>query len=154
MVTAVRSRGFTLPELMLVVAVLAILSAVAAPSFSAMIGSMRARGTSTDLYSSLARARSEAVKRNAEVKLYPVTAGQWQAGWRIDDPANPGLLLDDHRAVPNGAVTGPTDVTFLPNGRVKGGGQPSFDISVTGQAQHRCVSLDLSGRPYLSSSGC
>lgn len=154
MVSAAPSRGFTLPELLAVLAVMSILSALAAPSFSALIGTMRARTTSSDLYASLSRARSEAIKRNAEVSLAPAASGHWQDGWQIADPADASHLLDAHLAVPNGTVTGPAGVTYLPNGRVKGGAQPSFDIAISGQSQHRCVKLDLSGRPLQSSSGC
>jgi type IV fimbrial biogenesis protein FimT len=154
MVSPAPARGFTLPELMVVLAVLAILSAMAAPSFSGLVGTMRARATSSDLYASLSRTRSEAIKRNVEVSLVPGgSAGHWQDGWHIADPAD-GHLLDAHLAVPNGTVTGPASVTFLPNGRVKNGATPSFDISVSGQSQHRCVKLDLSGRPLQSSTGC
>ena len=53
-----------------------------------------------------------------------------------------------------GTITGPTSVIFLPSGRVKGSTEPSWDISIAGQSQHRCVSLDLSGRPYQTSSAC
>jgi type IV fimbrial biogenesis protein FimT len=151
MVRRPASRGFTLTELLAVLAILSVLAAVAAPSFSAMVGTMRARATSTDLYASLSRARSEAVKRNAQVTLQP--NGPWGSGWYILDPAN-GSKLDDHPAVPNGTINGPASVVFLPNGRVKGGGAPSFDIAIAGQSQHRCVSLDLSGRPNQSSTGC
>lgn len=155
MVSQARARGFTLPELLAVLAVLAILSAMAAPAFSALIGTMRARTTSSDLYASLSRARSEAIKRNAEVTLAPSgSAGLWQDGWKIPDPADVNHLLDVHLAVPNGTVTGPASVIYLPNGRVKNGATPSFDIAISGQSQHRCVKLDLSGRPLQSSAGC
>jgi type IV fimbrial biogenesis protein FimT len=152
MVSPAPSRGFTLPELLAVVAVLAILSSIAAPSFTAVLGTMRARGASSDLYASLARARSEAIKRNAEVSLAPETGG-WQYGWHVPDPAD-GHMLDAHAPVVGGSITGPTGVTFLPNGRAKGATLPSFDIAVSGQSRHRCVRLDLTGRPIQTASGC
>lgn len=148
-----RARGVTLLELLVVVAILGVLSAIAAPAFGGLIAGVRARGASSELYTSLVRARSEAIKRNAEVSLVPGTAGQWQGGWRIPDPAN-GTNIETHGAVPNATVSGPDSVVFLANGRIKGGATPSFDISVSGQAQHRCIKLDLGGRPNQTSAGC
>jgi type IV fimbrial biogenesis protein FimT len=148
------AHGFTLPELLAGVAILAVLSSIAAPSFTSLIATSRARSTSSDLYASLVRARSEAIKRNAEVSLVQAISGQWQGGWRMPDPANANAYIETHGAVPGATVTGPASVVFLPNGRVKGGTQPSFDIAVSGQSQHRCIRVDLGGHPNQSSSAC
>jgi len=148
------ARGFTLVELLAALAILAILAALAAPSFSSLSASIRARAAGSDLYAALQRARSEAIKRNAEVALEPAATGKWQDGWSIPDPAAPGRKLDVHAAVKGGVIEGPAQVVFLPNGRVKGGGQPSFDISVSGSDQHRCITLDLGGRPAQANAEC
>lgn len=149
-----REHGVSLPELMIALAIMAVLSAAAVPSFKNMTNTIRARSVSSELYASLSRARSEAIKRNAEVSLAPAsqTAANWQDGWQIPDPA--GNLLENHPAVKNTTVSGPASVVFLPNGRVKGGGTPKFDIAVTGSSQHRCITVDLGGRPYQSSEAC
>lgn len=149
-----RARGFTLPEVLAVVAIVAILASVAAPALTSMIASMRARSVSSELYAALSRARSEAIKRNAEVTLVPVTARQWHSGWSITDPGNAARKLDDHPAVPGATVTGPASVVFLPNGRVKNGGTPAFDIALAGNSAHRCVRVDLSGRPNQTNATC
>lgn len=148
-----RRAGFTLPEMMAVLAIMAILGALAAPAFGGWVASMRSRSAATDLHASLNRARSEAIKRNAEVTLAPADSG-WQSGWRIADPNDAGRLLDDHPPVPGAAIAGPDNVVYLPNGRVKGAAAPAFDIAVGGYAGGRCVSVDLSGRPIQSSSEC
>jgi len=147
------SRGFTLPELMTVLAVMAVLGALAAPAYGNWVAAMRGRSAGTDLYTALNRARSEAIKRNAEVTLAPKEGG-WQAGWQIADPGDGERLLDDHPAVPGAAIDGPDNVVYLPNGRVKGTTLPSFDISVGGSEARRCVAVDLSGRPGQTSSEC
>lgn len=148
-----RTRGFTLPELLAVLAIMAILATLAAPAYSSWIAGTRARGAGTDLYTALNRARSEAIKRNAEVTLAPAEGG-WAGGWSIAHPGDADTLLDDHPAVPGATIDGPDSVVYLPNGRVKGGDQPAFDISVAGSEQSRCVTVDLSGRPNQSPSAC
>lgn len=148
------AHGFTLPELLATVAILAVLSAMAAPSFSSLIATVRARGASSELYASLMRARSEAIKRNAEVSLLPDSSGQWQGGWSIRDPASANARIETHPVVPGATMSGPASVVYLPNGRVKGGNQPSFDIAVAGQSQHRWVCVDLGGHPNQTTSGC
>ena len=147
-----RASGFTLPELLSVVAIVAILASVAAPAFSSMVAGARARSASSELYAALSRARSEAIKRNAEVTLAPAMARQWQSGWSIAAAA--GSKLEDHPAVKGATLTGPDSVVFLPNGRIKGGFRPAFDILIGGDSQHRCVRVDLSGRPNQTKSTC
>jgi type IV fimbrial biogenesis protein FimT len=81
-----KTRGFTLIELMVVVAIVAILAAVAAPSFANLIRSNRLAGASSALQVSLNVARSEAVKRGADARVTVAangTAGQWTNGWTV-----------------------------------------------------------------------
>jgi type IV fimbrial biogenesis protein FimT len=152
--TQLRARGFTLVELLVAMTIFAILSGIAVPSLRGLIAGIRARGAASDLYASATLARSEAIKRNQEVKLAPGTSGQWKDGWSIPDPQNAGLKLDDHPAVQGATITGPTDVTFQPNGRVKGGGNPKFDVSVAGSDEHRCIRVSLSGMPSQTTGAC
>jgi type IV fimbrial biogenesis protein FimT len=147
-----RARGFTLIELLTIVAITAILSAMAAPAFKSLVAGQRARATSTDLYAALVLARSEAIKRNTQVTLAPAVT--WQAGWRIPNPSDTGHPVANHGPVPGATITGPSVVVYLPNGRVASDTPPSFDIAVVGAATHRCVQVDLSGRPRLQASGC
>jgi len=148
-----RARGFTLIELLTVVAITAILSAMAAPAFKSLVAGQRARAASTDLYAALVLARSEAIKRDTQVTLQPAGA-TWQAGWRIPNPSDTGHPVANHGPVPGATITGPEAVVYLPNGRVASDTAPSFDVAVDGAENHRCVQVDLSGRPRLQASGC
>lgn len=148
-----RFAGFTLIELMVAVAVVGILAAIAAPSFSDLIAKQRAKAAATDLYLALAKARSEAIKRNSNVTLSP-KSGSWAAGWDIVNPSDATAKLEDHNAISGATITGPASVVYLTTGRVRGSTKPEFDISVTGSSAHTCVSVDLSGLPTQKSTSC
>lgn len=75
------SAGVTLIELMVVLAVIAILATQAAPAFGSFLASRRLSGAASQLVSDLQNARSEAVLRNADVAVtfsatgYTLSAG-------------------------------------------------------------------------------
>lgn len=64
-----QQQGFTLPELMTVLAVLAILAMVVVPGLSGFIHSNQATAAANNLLNQLQLTRSEAVKRSALVTL-------------------------------------------------------------------------------------
>ncbi len=141
-------------ELLVVVAIIGILASLAAPSFSELIRSQRMKSMATDLNASLTLARSEAIKRNTNVTLAPATAGSWQSGWQIADPDNVGSNIEVHSAFTGLTATGPDSVTYRSSGRIQGSVAPAFNISAPGSTAQRCVSVDLSGRPYVKAEGC
>lgn len=83
-------RGVTMMELMITLAIVAILAALAAPSFSNFVADVRQSSVMGELASDLHLARSESIKRNALVKVCPLAAGNtcgggsdWGVGWLI-----------------------------------------------------------------------
>jgi type IV fimbrial biogenesis protein FimT len=150
----IRRAGFTLPELLTVLAIIAILAGAAVPSMGTLVAGQRARAATSDVYTALVQARNEAVKRNTEVTLQPTTSGHWEAGWSIPNPTDSGHPIANHPAIRGGTISGPASVVYLGNGRVKGDTPPQFDIAITNASSHRCVQVDLGGRPAMKATGC
>jgi type IV fimbrial biogenesis protein FimT len=158
------NRGFTLIEMMVTVIVLAILTAAALPSFRSFIAGQRIKSASFDIMSSMMLARSEAIKRNADVDVKPVS-GSWLNGWTVAVSAS-GATLSKQSALSSAltitcysgaaTVTPCPTVTYNSNGRLSIGAAPAIQLSSTSTTgiATRCIGIDLSGRPNSKKAGC
>lgn len=82
------SKGFTLIELMVTLLVVAIVAAIAVPSFNQLMSDTRAQTLANNLVSALNLARTEAIKRGQPVTLCPSSDGAscgatWSDGWLL-----------------------------------------------------------------------
>ena len=98
-------RGFSLLEVMVVVAILAILAALAGPSFTPMIERWRVRSATEDLQSSLYFARSEAIKRGGGISVAAKDGADWSSGWQVKS----GTDVVQNTDAPTGVVVSLTD---------------------------------------------
>jgi type IV fimbrial biogenesis protein FimT len=155
-------RGFTLIELMVVVAVLAIVATVAVPSFQQIIENNRLATESNRLLSAMSFARSEAVRVGDDVSL-SAKAGGFDEGWCVhlgaacnDNAGNEILRQFDAGQL---AYTAPADpLTF--NSRGEASNAP-FVVSLeprsceTGAVdKRRIISVSLSGRGSVVQDDC
>lgn len=85
--------GLTLIELMVALAVLAILVAMAVPSFREISLNNRGSSIANELLADLSLSRSEAVKRAGTVTLRAVE-GDWTKGWQVFVDANGNGVMD------------------------------------------------------------
>lgn len=98
--------GVTLLELMIGIAIASILATLAAPSFNQLIASTRLNTQTTELMSALLYARTEALKRNANVSLChsanpaaaaptcSANANGWSSGWIVFTDAGAAGVVD------------------------------------------------------------
>ncbi|KAA8704251.1 GspH/FimT family pseudopilin [Pseudomonas cannabina] len=77
-----KHAGFTLVELLIVVALIAILANIATPSFKELIESNRGLATAQELASGIRSARVAAITRNQIVTIHAIEQ-DWSNGWRI-----------------------------------------------------------------------
>lgn len=170
-----RAAGFTLPELMITIGILAILLAIAVPSFSNIIKENRNVATVNSLTAAISLARAEAIRRSRNVSICASTngltcGGNWQDGWLvlIDSvsvtgatpvPALPTDVLQVESAQQDIAITqmaGPAWIRFSARGLVQ---EPiDLDIKPTvckpGVNYYRDYSVNLVGRVGATKTVC
>lgn len=149
--------GFTLPELLIVLAVAGILAAIAMPSFRSLTQSQQVKNASFELFSHLSLARSEAIKRNGNVTLTPVDTADWGKGWTIASTTGTIETIRSQAALKGVSITAtgtPAAVIYARTGRATATASFQIDVSGTATANVRCIQLDLSGMPRAIKGAC
>ena len=157
----INHSGFTLVELLVALAVLAILTGLAAPSFIATVRDNRLVTQTNEFIGALHLARSEAVKRNQDVVVCKSSDGStcndslsWADGWLVlaDNGAlvlRVGPALDGENTIY--ASDGlENSVTFSRRGMASVEGGTWAFCDVRGDESAHAVTLKPSGRPKIA----
>jgi len=149
-----RQSGFTLIEMMIVIAVLAIMSAIAIPNFMSLLPGMRLNGAARQVMGDLMAARMNAVKLNKRTKVF-FSSSQYSIR---DDANNDGTVESDESTTtplppPKNIQENYHDVSLSASSNpifyARGTGPtPSCTITVTSSStgQSKLVKAHLTGR--------
>jgi type IV fimbrial biogenesis protein FimT len=171
-------KGFTLIELMVAVALLAITLAIGVPSFRDTIQANRMATQANEFVAALNFARSEAIKRATRATLCKssdgsscVTTGNWDQGWIVFIDSNNNAAADDgtgsilkvYSNLGSSTLSGNTNVanyvsyvssgfTQLTTGAIQAG---TFTLCPdTSGATGRSIVISATGRPTVSKVTC
>jgi len=166
-----KNHGFTLVELLVALALVAILATVAVPGFNRLITSNRLTSEANDLLSTITYARSEAIRRGTHVSLCRVTVGSGSVGFEVreGDSCNASAtLIRAAKQIPSSIFTtnfNNTRITITALGLVDikaqnmpkdGSGNPT-DIAfvLTRSNEARTICLGRTGRAFINrGEGC
>ncbi|HET7865083.1 MAG TPA: GspH/FimT family pseudopilin [Burkholderiaceae bacterium] len=174
-----RDSGVTLIELMTTLAVLAILTSLAAPSLREFLIRNRSAAISNEFVATILRARNEAVNRNMCVTVCRSTladsppqcnaGSNWQTGWiafanaacdatastpQADDVIVKAGPLDPSFSLVSSA-TNADRIQFSPSGNARAGDAGRFDLQYRDETRssNRGICLNVLGRTRMVSLG-
>ncbi|MBD8635129.1 GspH/FimT family pseudopilin [Stenotrophomonas sp. 169] len=167
-----RIKGFTLLELMVTISVMAIMAAIAFPSFQSTLRSNRMATTANELIASMALARSEAVKNTRGAGICASTAGascngtSWAGGWMVWGDTNRNGSFDAGEPILRFSEGRPTltgvsdqDLSFSFDGRGRSRANAAKDITLrpqecAGQPVQRRLTISATGQVRLHKEAC
>jgi len=169
-----RAPGFTMIELLMTMAIAAILLTIAVPSFRYVTNSNRIAGELNGLLGDLQFARAEAIKEGRTVTVCVSNDGAtcansttWQSGWIVfSDPTNLGVV-DPGETIWRVQSTFSSSDTFVASNNVSfvtfnrdgyaigiaNGTLITLHDSSANSAWTRCLSIGLSGEMTSEQSG-
>jgi type IV fimbrial biogenesis protein FimT len=157
-------RGFTLIELMVVVAVLAIVATVAVPSFQNVIENNRLATQTNRFVSTISFARSEAVRLGDDVSL-TANAGGFGNGWCVHlgtecNDTDPNEVLRQFQSGDVAYSATGAQLTFNARGELDPD-DAGFQINIdplecesSEAGKRREITISLAGRPSSEPGDC
>jgi type IV fimbrial biogenesis protein FimT len=129
------SRGFSVLEVMVVVAIIGILLSVGVPSFFTYTQNMQIRSAAEQITAGLAIAKNEAIRRNSQIEL----ALSNNTGWTVTEVTSGGTRNVLQTRDANEGSVNVTSVVL-----------PAGTLAVTFNGMGRVVSVNDDGTPPLT----
>ncbi len=122
-------RGYSIIELVNVMAIAAAIAGTAIPSMGHMLDQQRLTSTTQDLVLAVNLARSEAIARGGHVALAPLDQRQWNSGWRIFADENSNGIFEESESAVRVFAAAPSSMKVEAAFSSGYGGALSFDSS-------------------------
>lgn len=146
-------KGFTLIELMVTIAVLAVVLSIGIPSFNTLINNNRVASQINRFVVALNYARSEAIKRREDISITAV-GGDWSQGWNVTD-TNANVLRTQEAFRIGSTLTGTqTSLSYDSRGFLSGGAALTFNLCNADSQSGRQVSVAPGGRVNVVDLNC
>lgn len=158
--------AFTLYELLMTLALVAVVVAVGLPSFGSLLANSRLRAESNALFDSIYLARKESVVRRRAVTLCPSqdglscdTANDWSSGWirfvntdRDDPPVRDAdeAILHYHAVEPGVVIAANRRGFTLRSTELRATNGTLVVCDAAGRAESRAVVVSYTGRPRVT----
>ncbi|WP_010195819.1 Tfp pilus assembly protein FimT/FimU [Psychrobacter sp. PAMC 21119] len=130
------SSGFTLIELMVTIAVLAIIIGIAAPSISTQLANQRVKSTTATIANALKEAKVESIVRRQNVTVvYTDTSTPKTIKLRANNTDISSYNISDNSTITQ-TITPPTvtSLVFQPNKKIVGGATVLYTICDSGSS--------------------
>jgi type IV fimbrial biogenesis protein FimT len=148
-----RHAGFTTIELMVTIVVAGILMAIAVPNFAPLLRSSTTATTANGVIAALRLARSEAVKRGADVSVVSVSGDvAWSDGWRVEVDTS-GAVIRRQAALAGATLTASAArFGYRATGFAAAAG--TLDLCPVGDSSGRRITVEPSGRSHVAELTC
>ena len=142
-----KNKGFTLIEIMIVVAIIAIIAAIAAPSFQSYITQRRLNGAARQVMTDLMEARMKAANQNNRFRIFFLDTHRYKV---LDDGNNnnsedigeTSTTRDIHNDYYDVTLSASNDPIFYPRGTAAA----LATVTLTNSSGSKNVTVGISGR--------
>jgi type IV fimbrial biogenesis protein FimT len=146
-----KKAGFTLVEVMIVIAVFAIMAAVAIPAFMSLLPGMRLNGATRQVAGDLMAARMNAVKVNKDTQvIFDDDNDKYQVWYDEDGDGNKDLITEKYIQTNYHDVTVSSNNNPIFHPRGTATNLPTITLLSTSGAGSKRITISIAGRVKIN----